>query len=65
MQSEHAWIHINTRKDDDPVTLSISINSLEDALVVEIDPDDWSKMLATHGQPVNATVRWMPRSDPR
>ena len=61
MTEDHAWVHINTRQMDEPVVMSISIGSIpQDMLVLEITPDDWSKMLGQHGQPVTAQVRWMP-----
>lgn len=62
MISEHAWVHVNSRNDVEEVTLTVDIGSIpQDSLVIGIAPDDWSKMLATHGTPVTATVKWMPR----
>lgn len=62
MQTELAWVHVNTRRKTEPVTLTVDIGSLpQDSLVIEIDPDDWSRMLSVHGKPVTAQVRWMPK----
>lgn len=62
MTREHAWVHVNTRLGGEDVVLTVDIGSVpQDSLVIEIEPDDWSKMLASHGKPVTATVRWMPR----
>ena len=47
--------------DGDHIELTLHFSSFEEPLVVNIDAERWSKMLANPNVPVQSTIRFVPR----
>lgn len=50
-----------TEADGDHIELTLHFASFEEPLVVNIDAEHWSKMLAQPNLPVQSTIRFVPR----
>lgn len=56
MTPEHAWLQIQRSPEHEKITMTLTVGSFKNPLVIAMDTGDWSKMLSNPGAPVQATV---------
>jgi hypothetical protein len=62
-EREVGWVSVKkvVEASGDHIELTLNVGSFKDALIVNIDAGDWSKMLSSPNLPVGAEVRFVPR----
>ena len=62
LETMPGWVSIQRVTEEDGPHLELSLNfaSFPDPVVVNVDAEEWSKMLANPGRPSQAAIRFMP-----